>query len=375
MATALRATKLRHGSIARRELAMGSLFTDRHLLAWLLAASLLAGCNAVAPSMPPTADTNPLSGVLVGTEPYIWADNPAAHIFTMNADGTDKTTLTDDDGNRTPMWTCDGRQIYYVSKTDIWVMNADGSDKRQVTSGISASTPSVACDGTLLFGSFSSTTAKATIWINDRLTGAPRLISDESNFDAAARISPDATKVVFTRYLDFDPQTGTDSARELFVMNSDGSDVRQLTFVTDDANAPNANAPAWSPDSTQIAFFNGFEETGPGRTTPDVRNLAVINADGTGKHYLTHCDVTTSSITDSKSPGSCADDPNWAPDGNWILYSSAGVDVGMNTYFIATDGSGMPRELLPGLILFGNGGGRPLKSGNSQQPPTDRAPI
>lgn len=327
--------------------------TAPHIFAYLLA---MIGCSKA----PPTSNVNPTSGVVVGTEPYIWAGNPTTHIFTMNADGTNKKILTDDNANRTPTWTCDGRQIYYVSKSDIWVMDADGSSKRQVTSGMQAFAPSVACDGTLLFGSSSTTTSKATIWIKGP-SSAPRLISDENNFDTAARISPDATKVVFTRYLDFDPQTQTDSAREIFVMNSDGSDVRQLTFVTDDPNAPNANAPAWSPDSKQIAFFNGFEETGPGRTTPDIRNLAVINADGTGKHYLTHCDVTTSSITDSKSPGSCADDPSWAPDGKWILYSSAGVGVGMNTYFIATDGSGTPRELLPGLLLFGNGGGRPLK--------------
>ena len=334
---------------------MASAFAESQLFACLVAVSLAAGCNA------PAGAADPRSGVLVGTEPYVWADTPTTHVFTMNADGSDKRILTDDDGNRTPTWSCDGRQIYYVSQADIWVMNADGSDKRQVTSGIRASAPSVACDGTLLFGSFSNTSAKATIWILGAQSSAPRLVSNEDEFDAAARISPDASKIVFTRYLDFDPKTATDSARELFVMNSDGSDVRQLTFTTDDPNAPNANAPAWSPDSAQIAFFNGFEETGPGRTTPDVRNLAVIHPDGTGKRYLTHCDVTTSSITDSQSPGSCADDPNWAPDGKWILYSSAGVGVGMNTYFIAADGSGTPAELSPGLLLFGNGGGRPLK--------------
>ena len=341
---------------------MASIFALRPLMACLLAASFAGGCGGVAPApVTPMSGLDPRSGVVVGTEPYIWADNPKTHVFTMNADGSDEKILTDDDSNRTPAWSCDGRQIYYASNADIWVMNADGSDKRQVTTGIRASAPSVACDGTLVFGSFSATTAKATVWIQDDASSAPRLISHEDNFDAAARISPDGTRVVFTRYLDFDPQTAADSAREIFVMNRDGSGEQQLTFVTDDANAPNANAPAWSPDSTQIAFFNGFEETGPDRTTPDVRNLAVIHADGTGKRALTRCDVTTSSITDSKSPGSCADDPNWAPDGKWILYSSAGVGVGMNTYFIAADGSGSPQELLPGLLLFGNGGGRPMK--------------
>lgn len=342
---------------------MASASADRPLFACLFAASLAGGCGGFAPAPAPTltAGSDPRSGVVVGTEPYVWAATPVTHVFAMNADGSDERIITGDDGSRTPAWSCDGRQIYYVSQADVWVMNADGSDKRQLTSGLRASSPSVACDGTLLFGSFSDTTAKATIWIQDAGTATPRLLSDENDFDAAARISPDGTRVVFTRYLDFDPATATDSARELFVMSRDGSDVRQLTFPTDDANAPNANAPAWSPDSTQIAFFNGFEETGPDRTTPDVRNLAVIYPDGTGKRSLTHCDVTTSSITDSKSPGACADDPNWAPDGKWILYSSAGVGVGMNTYFIAADGSGTPAELLPGLLLFGNGGGRPMK--------------
>src|SRR4051794_14471807 len=109
MGDALRATKLRHRLIARRSSTMASAFTER--FACLLAASLLHGCNAVAPSMAPTTDVNPRSGVVVGTEPYIWAQNPATHLFTMKADGTDKRILTDDEGNRTPAWTCDGRQI------------------------------------------------------------------------------------------------------------------------------------------------------------------------------------------------------------------------------------------------------------------------
>src|SRR5437870_3984407 len=84
-------------------------------------------------------------GVLVGTEPYIWAAAPqSTHIFTMNVDGTNKTVLTGDDGSRTPEWTYDGKQIVYASMNQVWIMNADGSDKKQLTSlGSGANAPSV----------------------------------------------------------------------------------------------------------------------------------------------------------------------------------------------------------------------------------------
>jgi Tol biopolymer transport system component len=83
----------------------------------------------------------------------------------------------------------------------------------------------------------------------------------------------------------------------------------------------------------------------------------VINADGTGKQLLTHCDITHPEITESSSPGSRVDDPSWLPDGKWIIYSSSG----MNTYIISSDGDGTPEKFLSGLFLVGNGGSRSLK--------------
>jgi Tol biopolymer transport system component len=312
----------------------------------------LLGCANDVPDTPPT------SGLLVGTDPYIWAGNPTTRVFTRNLDGSNQTFLTDDHANREPEWSCDGNQIIYGSGAEIWIMNADGSGKQRIPTGnMVATSPSMSCTGKLVFTSFSTTTGNPTIWIMDDATSTPRQLSHDNKFDAAARISPDGTKVAFTRYLDFDHTTHTDSGREIFVINADGTGEQQLTFVTDDVNAPNANAPAWSPDSKRIAFFNGFEEDGPNRTTPDVRHLAVINADGSDRQRLTHCDVTTRDINDSKSPGACADDPNWLSDGNWIIYSSSG----MNTYIVAADGSGSPQLFLPGLVLFGHGGGRPVK--------------
>jgi Tol biopolymer transport system component len=156
------------------------------------ATSCITNPTALTPPAADAAVDPAFSGVLVGTDPFVWAVTPSTHIFTMNVDGSDKRVLTDDASNRTPQWTCDGKRIVYTSGQQIWLMDADGGNKRQITSlPRGADAPSISCNGKLLFGSFSPKTQKATLWIMDSLTSAPRQLSSDDNFDAAGRISPD----------------------------------------------------------------------------------------------------------------------------------------------------------------------------------------
>src|SRR5207253_4560403 len=142
----------------------------------------------------------------------------------------------------------------------------------------------------------------------------------------ASSISPDGKKVVFTRQLNHDAH------REIFTINADGSNEQQLTSPAD-PNAPDANAPAWSPDSRKIAFFQGFEDKGMGdqRTTPDIRHLSLMNADGSHPRRLTNCSAGVA----LSNPGQCGDDPAWSPDGESIIYSSHF----MHTWIVKADGS------------------------------------
>ncbi len=300
------------------------------------------------------------SGLIVGTEPFFYVGTDATHIYTMRPDGTGKQVLTGNKGNRTPTWSCDGKQIVYSSLEQgrvlqIWAMNADGSNQRQVTFlPAGAEYPSYSCDGKLSFLSRSQKTGNPQVFVMDNLSSVPHPITRDDTFNYASSISPDGKQVVFTRKLNHD------SHREIFTINSDGSNERQLTSPSD-PNAPDANAPAWSPDSRKIAFFQGLEENGMGaqRTTPDIRHLGVMNADGSHPHWLTNC----SAGVDASKPGQCGDDPAWSPDGEWIIYSSHF----MRTWIIKADGSTAPKEFLSYLLLFGNGGRRPW-TGVAEQP-------
>ena len=77
--------------------------------------------------------------------------------------------------------------------------------------------------------------------------------------------SPDGTKIAFASTRDSNP--------EIFVMDPNGFNVTRLTF-----NPANDAQPAWSPDGTKIAFAS--DRTGDAE-------IYVMNADGSGQTNLT----------------------------------------------------------------------------------------
>jgi len=155
--------------------------------------------------------------------------------------------------------------------------------------------------------------------------------------------------------------------QDVWIMNADGSDPRQLT-----TNSAQDGWPAWSPDGTRLAFqsrrggaFNIFvaavlggsqvddgavqklTSSLPGRDSwepawsPDGRQLAysaaqasgsdlfVMNADGTGKQRLTE---------DKAIDGG----PAWSPDGRQIAFLTS-RDGDWEIYVMEADGSNVRR--------------------------------
>jgi Tol biopolymer transport system component len=113
--------------------------------------------------------------------------------------------------------------------------------------------------------------------------------------------SPDGQEIAFTRNEDVGEYT-TYSADDLFVMNADGSNMRQLTR---DRNGRHAGQPAWSPDGRQIAYIDG--ESVPSGQPSRPGGLFVMDADGDNVRRLTRGNVDT--------------DPAWSPGGNEIAFA------------------------------------------------------
>jgi len=202
---------------------------------------------------------------------YVWRLD-RYDIYTVNRDGSDLKRLTSYDvytaeGILSP----DGKRIVFTSLKDgdleIYTMNADGTDVR-------------------------------------RLTNTP-------GYDGGAWWSPDGKQIVYRAnhptdsaelkaYRDLLGQRLVRPSRvELFIMNADGSNQRQITKLG------GANfGPSWTPDGKRIVFSSNYKNPRGGNF-----DLYLVDADGGNLEQLTF---------DEAFDGF----PMFSPDGKKIVWAS-----------------------------------------------------
>lgn len=137
--------------------------------------------------------------------------------------------------------------------------------------------------------------------------------------DREADWSPDGSLIVF-RSDRLDQTTNPESDYEIFLMRADGSDLRQLTRNTFDDRHP-----TFSADGKAIYFVSQG-----GNLT---YQLYAMDLEGKGIRQLTRM------AGDVKMP-------NGSPDGRWILFQSEGGPETNHTqeiYRLGTDGTGLAR--------------------------------
>ncbi len=157
----------------------------------------------------------------------------SGQIYKIKTNGDSLALLTFSGENFFPNWSPDGKKIIY-DRTDsvsgIWMMDSDGGNKRWVVGGRK---PSFSPDGSkILFVSLGEQLVLADTTGSNvvKLTSLTGIGTHYPSF------SPQGDKIVFSQQLNLE-------TINVWVMNSDGSDVKQLTFQGGDW-------PCWTSDGS-----------------------------------------------------------------------------------------------------------------------------
>jgi TolB protein len=285
-------------------------------------AAALAAC--ARPSPPPSSAPQGAANAAPATAPPLARQARAGRIafdnhqdvWTMNADGTDLTRLTDAPGwDFDPSWSPDGTKIAYRhernDEPEIWLMNADGSGQRRLARGLS---PAWSPDGSkIAYASLGDLPCPPGR--GPRCSGLSIVNADGSGQHRVPRTdggeypswSPDGKRIAFNSNLSGD--------HVMYVVDVDGSGLVDLSKVGEGWQV------AWSPDGRSILFASHRDHA------DNYTDVYVMRPDGSDVRRLTH---------------NLAFTPAWSPDGRHIVFSAPGLFV-MNV-----DGTGVTALATPG---------------------------
>jgi TolB protein len=189
-------------------------------------------------------------------------------LYVIQADGAGLRKLTSGEANdEQPRWSPDGRRIVFISQRDgrlqLYMMDADGSHQRRLINSDEIDyEPAFSPKGDWV--AFISRHEQVAV-VHDiyavRADGAGRVrLSDQSANDTDPRWSPDGKKILFVRSaiirkyyreMSKEEREAMKNSQEVFIMNRDGSRVRNLT----NSKARDCCA-SWSGDGKTIYFIS-----------------------------------------------------------------------------------------------------------------------
>ncbi len=155
---------------------------------------------------------------------------------------------------------------------------------------------------------------RVSLYVGDPSFSSVKQLSITAGWFHGIAWSPDATRLAFGMSRINPMMARSGFGQNLFVANSDGSGLKQLTRGFTDILGV-----SWSPDGSKIVFgargSNGYQ-------------IYEVNSDGSGLHEI-------------GLPGTSNIFPSWSPDGSRIAFISGGLGAPSKIYSIDPDGTGL----------------------------------
>jgi eukaryotic-like serine/threonine-protein kinase len=292
---------------------------------------------------------------------------PSAIVLASGAGGELARLLEPRAFNQSPVWSSDGRRLYFLSNRDgprdIYALTLSSSGRprgepARLTTGLGAISISLAADGRRL--AYAAYSARANIWALPIPSGAPASpeaatpVTSGSQVIESMRVSRDG------RWLLFDSDLRGNA--DIYRMPVSGGQLEQLTSDPTDEFAPDL-----SPDGRAIAYHSWRTGTrdievkpldgGPVERvtdTPAQESYPVWSPDGRAIMFRNQdrqdiCIARRGSDGRWSSPASllvsAGYGADWSRDGAWVAYVALDPDASAGPVMVVPAAGGVPRRL------------------------------
>jgi TolB protein len=233
----------------------------------------------------------------------------------VNADGTGYQQLTNVEAhNYYPVFSPLGGSIVYAANQnggyfDLFLFVFNGSRLLRLTENIgNAFSPSFSPDGNTILFANRAADGPSSLWTVENTGKNAKLLYAGPNTIVSADWSPDGKTIAFAMAVD------KPNAYEIFLMNVDATDVRQLTRGLEGIGG----SLDWSPDGKYLLIYAGPEGD---------KNIFRIDVEA----------KTAAQLTKGGNNAACS----YSPDGQWIAFNSLRNNDQADLFIMRADGSSM----------------------------------
>lgn len=231
----------------------------------------------------------------------------------VNADGSDYRQITNVQAhNYYPVYSPLGGSIAYASNQnggyfDLFLFIFQGSRLLRLTENIgNVISPSFSPDGQTILFANRAADGPTSLWTVDVTGKSPKLLYAAPADIVAADWSPDGNTIAFAM------ATDRPGSHEIFLMNADATNIRQLTRGLEGIGG----SLDWSPDGRFLLIYAG---------PPGDKDIFRIDVEA----------QTASQLTDGGNNAAAS----YSPDGQWIAFNSLRNNDQADLFIMRADGS------------------------------------